>query len=339
MKNTWLKLLAVLLFISLILMNCTKDEGNPVESTVSDLSGIWSGTLQSNIVTTPAPFAITISHTNNNLSGTYSVTTGVSGLFVGTVSGNTINFTLTQTTASSPGSFTGQGTINGNTINFTYTGTDTWGHHTGSGSLSKYEVAGNVICPLYMGKTWIYLDSSFSSSGTLSRVDSSMLGIVGKTSINYEGQNLELFQWNWINMATKKPAPYSWLERNQGDGLNIYGGFFRNQPVILGKFLAQKYPVNAGNSWSSGRVTFTTSPDSMFRVADTITTTCTSVNQNISTPAGIINCYVYNYQRTYTSAGKTMTDDVYLYYAVNKGYIGMLSKTDGVVRFKKLLKR
>jgi hypothetical protein len=331
---------AVLFFLLVLIFNCSKnDSDNPAEPGLSDYSGTWTGTITSNLVQTPAPITLIIYHTGSSVSGSYTVVTGASGIVAGTVSGNRITFTLTQTTQSCPGSFSGQGTFNGTAMSFTYSGSDCWGTHTnGNGNVTKYESSGDVICPLFVGQSWRYVDSNYSSAGTFTSMDSSKLAILGKGTYSVQGQSIELYQWNWINPRTNKATPYSWLERNDNDGLSIYGGYFRNQPQLFPKALNIKFPVNAGETWFTPRVVFSTA-DSTFRIADTVKYTCTSVSQNYITPAGVFNCYVYTYQRKYTSGGQAMTDDNFYYYAKNKGYIGMIGKTNGILRFKKVLKK
>lgn len=334
------KLCFVIMTLSLTIFSCSKDDGNnPTQPGNSNLSGIWSGTITSNLVTTPAAIMLSITHTGNNISGTYNVTTGAFGTIVGTVNNNSFNFNLTQTTPNCTGSFAGQGNINGTTISFTYNGNDCWGSHTnGVGNLTRYDASLDVICPLYVGAAWKYIDSTFTSSGVFSSRDSSMLAIIGKNTISYQSQNLEMFFWNWINLRTYKPQNYSWLVRNENDGLVFYGGYFRTQSTILGRALNIKYPVSINDSWNSPRHVFYPS-DSTFKVADTTKMICISTNQIFITPAGSMNCYVYTYQRKYTKSGQAMTDDNCVYYVRNKGYVGMVVKTNGIMVFKKVLKR
>lgn len=332
-KNSSLLLIIILSFI---ILSCSKDD-NPVETGNTNLDGIWTGTISSNLVTTPTGIVISITQTNKNISGTYSALTGAYGTIAGTVNNNSFNFTLTQTTPNCIGSFNGQGTISNSAISFTYSGNDCWGSHNGSGSVTKYNPGADVICPLYVGISWTYIDSTFNSSGVFTSRDSSRLGIVGKGTFNYQSQSIELFYWNWINIKTNKPQSFSWLMRNDNDGLNCYGGYFRNQPSTLKKSIGQKFPVNVGDTWDYPRWTFNVR-DSVFYISDTSKFSCLATNQIYRTPAGDFSCYVYTYQRKYTLNNQQMTDDNYLYYTKNKGYIGMLGKTNGILRFKKVLK-
>jgi hypothetical protein len=330
------KFLLLIIFLSLTIYQCSKDN-NPTESVNANLNGLWTGTLASNLLTTPTGITINITQTNNSISGSYSVITGASGTIAGTINNNSFNFTLTQTTPSCTGSFTGQGTINGTAITFTYSGADCWGIHNGSGNLSKYNSGADVICPLYVGQSWTYIDSTFGATGIFTSRDSSRLGIIGKGSYNYQGQNIELFYWNWVNLKTGKVQNISWLMRNDNDGLNCYGGYFRNQPSTLIKSLGNKFPATAGDTYNSPRWTFN-GKDSVFYLPDTVKYTCLATNQVYRTPAGDFSCYVYNYQRKYKISNQDMVDDNYTYYVVNKGYIGLVGKTNGILRFKKVLK-
>ena len=323
--------------LSFTVYNCSKDD-NPIEAGDTNLSGIWTGTISSNLVTTPAGITLNITQTNKSIAGTYSVlATGASGTVAGTISNNSFNFTLTQTTPTCFGSFTGQGTISNETITFTYSGNDCWGSHNGSGSVTKFNSGSDVICPLYVGISWTYIDSAFNASGTFISRDSSRLGIIGSGTYNYQGQNIELFYWNWINPKTNKPSTISWLMRNDNDGLNIYGGYFRNQPSALIRTLGNKFPATEGDTWNSPRWTFR-GTDSVFYVPDTTHYTCLATNEIFKTPAGNFNCYVYTYQRTTTVNNQTTIYDTYTYYVKNKGYVGLIGKTNGVMRSKKVLK-
>ena len=322
--------------LSVILLSCSKDD-NPVEAGNTNLDGIWTGTISSNLVTSPTGIVISITQTNKNISGTYSALTGASGTIAGTINNNSFNFTLTQTTPACVGSFNGQGTISNSAISFTYSGNDCWGTHNGSGNVTKYNPGSDVICPLYVGISWTYIDSTFNSSGIFTSRDSTRLGIIGKGTYSYQGQNIELFYWNWINLKTNKQSNISWLMRNDNDGLNLYGGYFRNQPSTLFRTLGQKFPANAGDTWNSPHWAFTPS-DSAFHIPDTLKYTCIATDQIYRTPAGDFSCYVYTYQRKYTSNNQPMTDDYYYYYAKNKGYMGMTVKTNGFLRYKKVLK-
>ncbi|MCX6174441.1 MAG: hypothetical protein NTZ27_06820 [Ignavibacteriales bacterium] len=324
------------IILSFTIYHCSKDD-NPVQTGETNFNGIWTGTISSNLVTTPTGIIINITQTNNTISGTYSALTGAYGTISGTINNNSFNFTLTQTTPTCIGSFTGQGTISNTTITFTYNGNDCWGSHNGSGSVTKYNPGTDVICPLYVGISWTYIDSTFGTTGTFTSRDSSRLGIIGKGTYNYQGQNIELFYWNWINLQTNKPQKYSWLMRNDNDGLNCYGGYFRNQPSTLIKSLGNKFPANAGEIYNSPRWTFNVR-DSVFYIPDTTKYTCLATSEIFKTPAGNFSCYVYTYQRKYTSNNQSMTDDTYTYYAKNKGYVGLVGKTNGILRYKKALK-
>ena len=325
-----------IIILAISICQCSKDN-SPTESGNNNLSGIWTGTISSNLVTTPSGITLSITQMNNSISGTYSVLTGAYGTISGTINNNSFNFTLTQITPSCLGSFTGQGTISNSAITFSYTGNDCWGAHNGSGSITKYDSGTDVICPLYVGVNWTYIDSTFGSTGTFTSRDSSRLGIIGKGSFNYQGQNIELFYWNWINLKTNKPQNISWLMRNDNDGLNVYGGYFRNQPSTLVRTLGNKFPANAGDTWNSPRWTFN-SKDSVFNIADTMKYTCLATNEIFRTPAGNFSCYVYTYQQKTTVNNQTTINDTYTYYSKNKGYVGLVGKTNGIMRFKKVLK-
>lgn len=117
-----------------------KDQAGNVSSAASDeielktvaldLTGTWVGTLYSSLVPGGTSVVIYLVQKGNSASGTYSTGTGASGTIAGTLSGTTVTFTLTQTTPTCLGSFSGTGIVTGNQISLTYTGHDCWGTHT-----------------------------------------------------------------------------------------------------------------------------------------------------------------------------------------------------------------
>lgn len=192
-----------------------------------------------------------------------------------------------------------------------------------------------VIMPLTVGNQWTYIDSTFDENGFLTSVDSSKLGITGKTNIIYNGQSLEVFYWNWIDPDNNQPDDGKWLCRNETEGLYFYGGRFLDSNFVLGKTLSRKYPVNIGDTWEEINYTYST-VDSSFRIADTSLITCISVNEKFNTIIGEFECYVYNYQRTFGNEN----DDIYLYFAKDVGFVGYQSiRKDILMRNKNLYSR
>lgn len=193
----------------------------------------------------------------------------------------------------------------------------------------------SVLVPLVAGNQWTYTDSTFSS-GSVS-VDSSMLVITGSSSIQYQGQAVEVFHWNWLNNRTLVPQDWKWLCRNESDGLYMYGGKSIKGTYQLGRSLSQKYPASVGDTWQNISFLYSTS-DSMFRVGDTLTIQCIATSEQVVTPAGVFTAQVATYHRSYTVGTTLMTSDIYLYYVPNVGYIGLTEKQGGQVTYRKLLR-
>ena len=185
-----------------------------------------------------------------------------------------------------------------------------------------------VIMPLEVGNEWIYIDSTFSESGSLEKVDTSKLAITSKTIINYNGKNIEVFIFE--SDQTKNVKTFL---RNEIDGLYIYGGRYFDKDFLLGKSLLCKYPVNVGDIWEQKIYDYNIR-DSTFFIWDTLLTTCISINQKLNTSRGELECYVYNYQQNF---GNEIYDISY-YFVRNQGYVGAINRINGILRFKKTLK-
>lgn len=130
-----------------------------------DVTGTWSGTYSTSLVplttvtlnliqqaASTTSMSITYAdkstkrfvQTAANVTGTF-ITPDVEGTVNGTISGNTITFTLNQTTASCLGTFSGTATVTDNTMTFTFTGSDCLGTHTdGQGTATKQVQAINA---------------------------------------------------------------------------------------------------------------------------------------------------------------------------------------------------
>lgn len=206
-------------------------------------------------------------------------------------------------------------------------------------SVNQVQNNSGVIMPLKVGNQWTYIDSSFAENGSLISTDSSRLGITGKTNIFYNGQSIEVFYWNWLNINNNQPEDFKWLARNETEGLYMYGGRYLDSNFVFQKTLDTKYPVNVGDTWE--RITYSfrriiTGDSSFysFYISDTVLVTCISINQKFITAIGEFECYVYNYQRVISNEN----DYIYLYYAKDVGYVGYQRKTNGILRRNKTLK-
>jgi hypothetical protein len=192
-----------------------------------------------------------------------------------------------------------------------------------------------AIVPLVVGNEWRYVDSTFNTDGSV-RIDSSTLAITGKTSVQYQGQTIEVYYWNWIDNRTKLPQDWKWLCRNESDGFCLFGGASSKGTFVLTKSLDIKFPGSVGDSWQ--RISIVTSGDSTFRLGDTTVVRCLAVSEDLSTPAGALKCYVTHYQRSRTIGSTTTVTDTYVYHVPNIGYVALLAKENGRTAFRKLLR-
>ena len=151
----------------------------------------------------------------------------------------------------------------------------------------------DVIVPLAVGNYWEYIDSTFFND-TLFVVDTAKLGITGKINIEYQGNNYDVFYWNWFNtnINPPQPEPTKWLIRNQADGLWEYG-MLNDTDTLLLQNLSLKFPVNIGDTWPIMAYSIT---DTNISVSDTLTMECLDIDKEYITPSGTFQCYVYKYQ-------------------------------------------
>ena len=197
----------------------------------------------------------------------------------------------------------------------------------------------DVIVPLAVGNYWEYIDSTFYND-TLSVVDTSKLGITGEVNIEYQGNNYDVFYWNWFNTNTipPQPEPNKWLIRNEADGLWEYG-MLNDTDTLLLQNLNLKFPANIGDSWP---IMVYIVRDTSISVGDTLTMKCLDTDEEYITPSGIFQCYVYQYQLGFLKSPeanyilpfeeteivhnsqnvKPDTFSVLLYFAPNVGYVG-----------------
>lgn len=199
-------------------------------------------------------------------------------------------------------------------------------------SCSK-EVSTNIATmqPLGVGYYWNFVDSTFSSSGVLTKVDSSRLGITGKSIYSYKGEQLELFWWNWYDKALKAYTSSKWLSKNDETGCLFYGGVTSDSVYIFGKSLNIKYPVSLNESWERRTYTYhTASSKTSFYISDTLSVICKAVDEKFTTSIGQLNCNVYEYRRK----DQHIID---LYYSLNIGYVGLIDRLNGVILSKKTI--
>lgn len=190
------------------------------------------------------------------------------------------------------------------------------------------ETKQRLIQPLGVGYYWEFVDSTFSDTG-LTEVDTTRLTIVGNSRIEYNNAILNLYFWSWSNIPQ-----YSWLCNYDTTGFYFYGGKTDNGTYIYGKSLSIKYPVSINESWNNIKYLYSQIGDSsFFYISDTVSYKCEAVSEAFNTGVGLLNCYKIHY----TSISNDSQSEVYLYNSLDIGYVGMIKKQNGVIRFKKTL--
>lgn len=189
----------------------------------------------------------------------------------------------------------------------------------------------NSIMPLIVGNSWTFIDSSFTDNGVFERADTSRLAITGKTNISYQDTNIEVYYWDWVDESNGQSTGIKFLCGNDDNGFNFYGGEYLDSMMVLGQYLFLRYPVEPGEQWDWIKISY--QGDSLFIIEDTNKVTCISVNEQFKTAQGTFNCYVYYYRRTYFNR----MEENYLFFAENIGYVGAITKVNGIVTYKKLL--
>lgn len=139
-----MKKLIYLFFGLIFLVSCGGSSSDGGNSSVTDISGTWSGPYDSSNNSGPAlwKMVVTLQQNKNSFTGTFSTSTGAHGTVSGNISGDSITFTLKATTRGCEGSFDGTGSVvivsNGIDIIFKFKGSSTCGgEESGDGILIK----------------------------------------------------------------------------------------------------------------------------------------------------------------------------------------------------------
>jgi len=190
-----------------------------------------------------------------------------------------------------------------------------------------------VIQPLGVGYTWEYTDSTFSSTGQLIKVGKSQLGITGKITKQFDGKAIDLYLWNWYDETMQQYKNPKWLCNNEDGGFYYFGGMIDSIPYVIEKTLSIKYPVKVGDTWEKINYSYMWSNDaSVFYKQSTTKVVCKSTDTLFQTGKGKIKCFKYQlYNQDYKDA------QVYVFNALNIGFVGYVKVTNGVVVYKKSL--
>lgn len=203
----------------------------------------------------------------------------------------------------------------------------------------------SVIMPLKVGNYWEFIDSAFSDKKVVS-VDTTRITITNSKNITYQGKSYHVFFWTWNVVGIQN---MSMFVSNESDGLYFFGGTNGKEDFILTKSLNYKYPVKAGETWDCFNIGYFPF-DSTFAILDTSQIECVSINTLFRTNAGEFTCFAYHQQ---PSSSRTVSIlfsgspgsgspgnfaiDFTAYLKPDLGYIGSVTKTNGVVTRKTTL--
>ncbi len=202
--------------------------------------------------------------------------------------------------------------------------------------------ATSVLIPLKTGNYWDFIDSSFNN-GVFTSADTSRLTITGTKQVSYQGKDYTVWFWSWYKQS-QSPC---WFVNNESDGLHFYGGKLDSVDYFLTKNLSYKFPVQAGETWKQVSVTYS---GTKFYLGDTLPTKCLSTSYSFKTKIGVLSCIEFQYTRpalkkktvaglqfTGNDQGSSLATEVTLFYKPDMGYVGYISKVNGLITFTKTL--
>ncbi len=102
-----------------------------------DVSGVYVGTYTATQVPGELKIVLTFRQDGTMLNGTYTASTGVSGVGSGVLSNNIAKMAWKNTTLECPGSYNGIYTFVGPTVTWTYSGKDCLGPEEGKGQAKR----------------------------------------------------------------------------------------------------------------------------------------------------------------------------------------------------------
>ncbi len=197
-----------------------------------------------------------------------------------------------------------------------------------------------VIMPLSAGTAWSYVSYTYVGDSLVAGLtDSSKQAIVGSTRVTCDGQQYSVGLMAFFYGSVDTPmSNLRWLYWNGTDGLYNLGGFASEDTLVLSA-LNIRFPVAQGDSWRVSHLVF----DLLLRkftVLDTLVYSCISTADQLATPAGTFDCYVYHY-RIRPEDDVSEYWDYYDYYAPDIGKVGTVIKSslDGSLKRRQLLYR
>ncbi|MFC0878989.1 hypothetical protein ACE01N_20510 [Saccharicrinis sp. FJH2] len=185
-----------------------------------------------------------------------------------------------------------------------------------------------LIQPLEIGYSWTFIDSTFTNEGTLTKVDTSTVSVIGSEIANYDGKEIELFYWKWDFYDR------IWLKANEEGNNYIYGLREDDKSYLITKSLNHPYPLDIGDTWSKYNFRLQEENDTIFGViSDTTETECKYKDYFFNTMIGDLECVVSFYTRQIDND----LSEKFIYYSPNIGYVGLENKVNSIVTFKKTL--
>ena len=184
------------------------------------------------------------------------------------------------------------------------------------------------LVPLSVGNYWSDVQytcrNSTCDSIAKNLTDSMTVRVFEKRDIEIDGYIYNAAFTESYSIKYNLVSDYKWLSFNGSDGLYLLGGI-SNPDSLFKKILQLKYPVSVGESWQVPHLVYDLY-ENRFLIDDTLTYTCLSTNETIETPAGIFECYVYNYR--IRPADDVLDEwDYYLYYKPGIGKVAVIIKS------------
>lgn len=193
----------------------------------------------------------------------------------------------------------------------------------------------DTIMPLAVDNYWVFADSTFNPPHA-PVVDTTKIGITGYREINYEGEKLPVYFWNWFRMPENTPQSLKNWMRNEEEGLIYYGQQSGSWSSEVNRILFLKYPAEAGDEWE---------------YTEAFNIRCISTSSSFTTPLGDFDCVVYRViptgsnrreasdllERPYASTTSRDEEVRQLYFAPEVGYVGETTMVNGELKATKTL--
>lgn len=220
-------------------------QSNSSTTNSTDVTGEWGGTYSSNIVGTQA--VVLKLQGSQTVTGSFATGTGLSGTVSGSISGNTLNMTLTST-SNCAGTYSASGTVNSDLIVFTFSGNDCGGSHTGQGSITEFMTTGSTG---WSGNWWVDSATDYVPFVSLSTSD----------SVNYSGKVKLIKRSDLSSLTADFTGQYGWGNHPSTCG-NCYSWMLMPLSNIQGQLYA------GGGSVQSGSFAFADYSGSLIRLSD-----------------------------------------------------------------------